>query len=248
MKIGDLEWARSTGGQLDTLDFYRQVFRVYRVTIAELSYRFRFRKRKRFSSTFEDVRIPDSPLCKDLIELVESASSEALFNHCMRTFFWGSVIGKSEELSYDEEKFFACALLHDLGLTQEYSFRLPEAKCFAVEGALFAHSILDDRGCNYSDEVAEAISLHLNPEVSVKDGPEAYLLRAGSGLDVAGARYDQLSRDDRKAVLESYPRHGLKCCLIESFLCQRDARSRDRLHALCTGGFQLAVKFAPFRD
>lgn len=248
MKIGSYEWARRTGGRLSWWQQLSQVGQVIAVTVKELPDRFGLRRRERLQQGWESVKIPDSRVARLAEEQVRECSGPGLYHHTLRTYAWGALIGNAEKVNYDPELFYVACLLHDLGLTQAYSFQLPQTHCFAVEGAFHAEALLRELEFPQARKVAEAISFHLNARVTVADGAEAYLLRTGSALDTAGARYAQIHRQDRKQVLQRYPRHHLKRELLDCLDYQSRHRRGDRLQALRRAGFTLAVKAAPFKE
>jgi HD superfamily phosphodiesterase len=78
------------------------------------------------------VRIPDSPLAKAAVDLLEVTSPQFICNHCVRTYVFENLavrrIGRS---IIDEEIAFCGALLHDLGLVPAHA---GESR-FEVDGA-----------------------------------------------------------------------------------------------------------------
>ena len=62
------------------------------------------------------VRIPDTPLAKAAVDLLELTSPQFICNHCVRTYVFGALAVRSIGRSVaDEEIAFCGALLHDLG-------------------------------------------------------------------------------------------------------------------------------------
>jgi len=86
--------------------------------------------------------------------------------------------------------------------------------------------------------VAEAITLHMNIKVEALEGPEAHLLTAGAQLDVAGARYWELSTAAREAVLSRHPRISTKQALARLFReeARNNPKTRAALYDRLTGG------------
>jgi hypothetical protein len=66
------------------------------------------------------VRIPDSKIAVGAMEMAEASSHPSLYKHVLRTFVFGSIVGKAECTRYDEELFFLGSVLHDLGLTDRF--------------------------------------------------------------------------------------------------------------------------------
>ena len=164
------------------------------------------------------IRLPDSALAKSAAELAWIASPEYLYNHCMRTFVFASLIYAKAGTQCDEELVFVASILHDLGLVPE--FMTPDAR-FEVDGAdaaeqfLMKHDVPRER----RDAVWEAIALHAGgAAVAQRRGPEVAAVGLGAALDVQGVRVDELSRDELRQVLEEYPRLGMKKNFIQAFV------------------------------
>lgn len=207
--IGSLSWARETGGRLSWRDKIGMMTRIVRLQIATTLAQWRHPQPAPFD--LAAVRVPDSPLAKEAVALCEEVSPPSIALHCMRAYYWGSILGQQAKLTYDEELFFVIAQLHDLGLTPPYQGKYTDAHCFAVEGGraaqtfCMAHGWEEDR----ASRVHEAIARHLNIDVPLSDGAEAHLIRAGSGLDVIGVRRWEIHRGTRQAVLTRFPRDGM---------------------------------------
>ena len=68
------------------------------------------------------VRIPDTPLAKAAVDLLEATSPQFICNHCVRTYVFGNLAVRSIGRSIiDEEIAFCGALLHDLGLVPAHA-------------------------------------------------------------------------------------------------------------------------------
>jgi hypothetical protein len=68
------------------------------------------------------IRIPDSPLAKAAVDLLEATSPQFICNHCVRTYVFGNFAVRSMGRSIlDEEITFCAALLHDLGLVPAHA-------------------------------------------------------------------------------------------------------------------------------
>src|SRR5271163_5181102 len=63
------------------------------------------------------IKVVDSPLVHDAIELARSSSSPFLFNHVVRSWLFGVLIAEGAASEPDPEIVAVSALLHDLGLT-----------------------------------------------------------------------------------------------------------------------------------
>jgi hypothetical protein len=134
-------------------------------------------------SSVAGVRIVDSKIAKDAVELSRSGSPPYLFNHAMRTFLYGSLVGRGLGASFDEEMLFLACVLHDLGLTESYAGDLP----FEIQGAQAAKQFLDQRGYSKSSAeiVWDGIAMHASAIGQFKR-PEIALVGEGAGADVIG--------------------------------------------------------------
>jgi hypothetical protein len=151
------------------------------------------------------VRIPDSALAREVIQLIRDAEGDLLFHHSTRVYFWGALNGRRQGLKFDPELLYTAAMFHDLGLTQTYR----ESRLrFEVDGANAARDFLRSHGISEDDveKVWIAVALHTTPGIPEHMHPEIALVQAGAGMDVAGRGYDQFTREQREAVISAYPR------------------------------------------
>ena len=65
----------------------------------------------------EGIRIPDSRLAREIMQLVRDTESALLFNHSSRVYYWAALAGKRRALKFDRELLYAGAMFHDMGLT-----------------------------------------------------------------------------------------------------------------------------------
>src|SRR5258708_17265335 len=66
------------------------------------------------------VTVPDTKLAREATELIRDCTSDLVYNHSRRAFFWGSRQGRNRDLSYDPELLDVGAMFHDLGLNAEF--------------------------------------------------------------------------------------------------------------------------------
>jgi hypothetical protein len=169
------------------------------------------------------VRIPDSVLAKTAAQLAWSVSPEYLFNHCVRTFLFASLIYAKAGTRCDEELVFIASVLHDLGLVPE--FMSPDEK-FDIDGANAAEKFLQEHNVprERSDKVWEAIALHAGGgAVARRRGAEVAAVGLGAVIDVQGVGIADFSAAELREILEAYPRLGLKKQFVQSIveLCRR---------------------------
>ena len=169
------------------------------------------------------ITIPDSDLCQKATRLVEQVSSKCLCNHCMRTYFFGALLGQREGLKYDRELFYVAAVLHDLGLTD--TFRGEQR--FEVEGADAAKQFVLEHGLSesQSDLVWDAIALHSSIGIASRKQPEIALVHLGAGVDVLGLALEELETATVEKILENYPRANFKQEFLDILLSDIQQKS-----------------------
>jgi hypothetical protein len=162
------------------------------------------------------VTIPDSQLAREATELIRSVESDLLYNHSLRVYAFGALQGERWGLRYDAELLYIGAMFHDIGLVEGH--RSADDR-FEVDGANAAREFLVAHGVT-GDAVRivwDAIALHTTPGIPEYKEPEVALVTAGVELDVLGFGYDDISAEDRDAVLAAYPRVDFKESIIQAF-------------------------------
>ena len=102
------------------------------------------------------LRIPDSAIVRQAEELACAVSSETMFNHVMRCYWFSELFAQAEGKKVDSELMFLSSVLHDLGLTPH----APGPHRFEIEGAsaarrfLVDHRIANDRAQKVWDNIA----------------------------------------------------------------------------------------------
>jgi hypothetical protein len=168
------------------------------------------------STAVSPIAIPDSRLARDATELIRSVESDLLYNHSLRVYSFGALQGDRLGLSYDPELLYVGAMFHDIGLVEGHRSAHDR---FEVDGANAAREFLAGHGVS-SDSlriVWDAIALHTTPGIPQHKEPEVALVTAGVELDVLGLGYDDISAEDREAVLAAYPRVDFKESIIQAF-------------------------------
>jgi hypothetical protein len=162
------------------------------------------------------IPIPDSTLVREATDFVRDISSQLLFDHSRRVYLWASLQGDKLGLDYDPELLYVGAMFHDVGLVEGHR---SEHERFEIDGANAARDFLERHGL--AEErimtVWEAIALHTTPEIPRYKQPEVRLVTLGVEYDVLGLHFDDISPDDREAVVAAHPRTGFKKGIIEAF-------------------------------
>jgi hypothetical protein len=154
------------------------------------------------------VSAPDSQLSRKAAALVARVHSTTLLNHVQRTWWFAEFLGRKRGLRYDREAVYLSSLLHDLGLTDEFT----AAQRFEVDGADAASRFLEANG--YAESKAQlvwdAIALHSSTGIADRKEPEVALVCMGAHIDVMGLWIEELTPDLVDDVLQLYPRLGFK--------------------------------------
>jgi hypothetical protein len=137
------------------------------------------------------ARRPDSRLARQAEDLIRSVQPLFLTNHAFRSHFFAVALAKRDHIGFDTELLYVAALLHDIGLVEEFD----TGACFEEDGAAAATRLASLEGWppERSQVLAEAIRLHVATTIELGDGPEAFLLWHSTGLDVGGDRHDDVS-------------------------------------------------------
>ncbi len=179
---------------------------------------------------------PSTPAAAAAISVASRFYSPALFNHCARSYLWGTSYAAAHGITFDDELYFVSAMLHDVALTDPFdSHRMPFEEAGGDLAWVFgvAAGWPPDRAAR----AEEIIVLHMRDDVSAAADPESHMLQVATAWDVAGRRAEEFASGDRAEVLGQYPRLGFG----EEFLaCFEDQAKRKpdgtAAAALASGG------------
>jgi hypothetical protein len=157
---------------------------------------------------FAGIKVTDTTLVRDAIDLSRSLLELYLFNHVMRSWLFGILLSEGAEIAPDPELLAVSAVLHDLGLTDRYTAE----NRFKVDGANAARAFLKDRGIptQQMQVVWDAIALHTTPTIALHKEPEVVMTHSGIAVDVLGAGLDRIPQDKQRAILTEFPRLAFK--------------------------------------
>lgn len=199
----------------------------------------------------DELLPPDSEAARKAALLCTEVSSPFLVTHCQRMYVWARLLGERQTLRYDSELLYVACMLHDLGLTPAYAGCGEHAECFTIDsvqgaGAVARHA---EWPPERQDALAEAILLHLNVDVPLRQGVEAHLLHEAAALDVLGLRAWEIAPETRGACVERFPRLNFKKEIAALF--DREYRERPHgrarfLRRYC--GFMPLLRWAPFSE
>jgi hypothetical protein len=159
-----------------------------------------------------ELAFPDTPIAVASRDFAREVSSDAVYNHCERTYGFGVALGERERWDFDQEVFYVASLLHDLGLVE----RFDGPDDFEVNGANAAHAFVTQQGWDdaKADLVREAIALHMRVGTEDHDRKEVPLVRLGAAVDVLGWGLEDVPKDLTERLLADFPRANLKAELI----------------------------------
>ncbi|MBO0915708.1 HD domain-containing protein [Streptomyces laculatispora] len=162
------------------------------------------------------VRVPDTALTREATQLVRDATSELVFHHSRRVYWFGALQGRNRDLGYDPELLYIGAMFHDLGLGERFR---TSGRRFEVDSADEARRFL--QGHNVPEDsvrrVWTAIALHTTPGIPQFMEPEVALVTAGVEYDVLGIGYRDISEEDRSRIVALHPRPDFKQRILGAF-------------------------------
>lgn len=162
------------------------------------------------------IAVPDTKLAAETTELVRDTTTELIYHHSRRVYWFGSLQGRNRGLSFDPELLYVGAMFHDLGLNEEFR---TDGRRFEVDSADEARRFLQRHGVPEDSirRVWTAIALHTTPGIPQFMEPEVALVTAGVEYDVLGIGYDAVSDSDRAEITALHPRPDFKRRILEAF-------------------------------
>lgn len=252
--VGTIEWTKRTGGRLEPAERRRLVADLARVQVGNVlgrgSAMLHLNSGRRANVSPDRLVPPDSPLTRAAEDAAARTLTPSLLNHSYRTYRFGRALGDLEGLEVDEELLFAAALLHDTGLVLADGSAEGSAD-FTLTSARVARDVAEGVGLSSraSETMQTAITMHHSPRVSLDVGPEAYLLSAGAGVDVAGLRSWELPRTVLEDAVRLHPREGFKVYFTKAWAVEAARVPQGRAQLLRRyGAFSAAIALAPFEE
>jgi hypothetical protein len=180
--------------------------------------------------TVAGVDIPDGVMAQAATDLMRRTVSDLMLHHALRAFLFAALTGYREDLTFDVELLYVCALFHNFGLSAKYH---DSPQRYEVDGANAARDFLSQYAVSEDGmkEVWAAIALHTTPGIPDHMSSLVAMTCAGVQMDVWGARYDDFTVQQRDEIVQAYPREsGFKKKLIEAY-----ARGMERRPATTFG-------------
>ncbi|MGW0811992.1 HD domain-containing protein [Streptomyces viridiviolaceus] len=168
------------------------------------------------TSRAAEPQAPDTALAREATQLVRDTTSDLIYHHSRRVYFFGSLQGRNRDLGYDPELLYIGAMFHDLGLNEEFR---TSGRRFEVDSAEEAKRFLQSHDVPPDSirRVWTAIALHTTPGIPEFMEPEVALVTAGVEYDVLGIGYDDVSEADRAAITALHPRPDFKRRILAAF-------------------------------
>jgi hypothetical protein len=166
--------------------------------------------------TAAGVTVPDTKLARDATDLVRDSTTDLVYHHSRRVFWFGSLQGRNRGLSFDPELLYLGAMFHDLGLNDQFR---SSGRRFEVDGADEARRFLQGHGVPEDSirRVWTAIALHTTPGIPEFMEPEVALVTAGVEYDVLGIGYHDISDANRAEITALHPRPDFKRSILQAF-------------------------------
>jgi hypothetical protein len=162
------------------------------------------------------ITAPDTTLAQEATELVRDCTTDLVYHHSRRVFWFGSLQGRNRGLSFDPELLYIGAMFHDLGLNEEFR---GSGRRFEVDSADEGRRFLQGHGVPEDSirRVWTAIALHTTPGIPQWMEPEVALVTAGVEYDVLGIGYHDISAADRAEITSLHPRPDFKRDILRAF-------------------------------
>ena len=153
------------------------------------------------------ITVIDTPLITRAMDYARIHSEPYLFNHAVRSWLFAVRLGQLQGVPHDAEVVAVGSLLHDLGLTSNFT----GPKRFEIEGADAARAFareqgLDDRRVQL---IWDSVALNSTPSIGLHKEAEVSLCTAGIGLEF-GFQYDRIPPTEMKSILAAFPRLEMK--------------------------------------
>ena len=128
--IVDFNWNKKTGGKLD--DFGKIYFATQTIIIKKNNKK---SSPKLFLSIKNVFKIPVSQIIKHTIEFLKDTYQQFLIIYCFKTYIFGNIYIKKENIFFDKELLCIVALLHYFRFKPNQS-KHSNCNCFAIKSAI----------------------------------------------------------------------------------------------------------------
>lgn len=221
-RVGTYRWCEEYGATLTWKEKLGMVAQLVRLQVREALERGPWSKasmgRLHARCDLKALTIPDTAMAKEATAYAQQICKPTVYQHCLRTYFFGGLLAQSQGLAVDLELLFVGSILHDLGISPGFIEGATRC-CFATLGAREAAAFVSARGWDgeRTRRVYEAVSLHFNAHIDHRlEGAEARFVGEGAQLDVLGSRAQRVPRALLLTVGKQHPRAGFREEIIHS--------------------------------
>jgi len=191
---------------------------------------------------------PDTQAARAARELATAYHSPALLNHVVRSWLWAEAFAQLEgRTGIDHELLYVSALLHDIGIVPEF-----DNVTLAYEDAGGHVAVALTAGAGWEaarrTRAHEVIVRHNWPSVDPAFDEEGYLLETATGLDISGARADDVPLELRREVVAAYPRLDLAAEFGARVADQAQRKPDTQAHRLVLGGVRAKLAANPLES
>jgi hypothetical protein len=153
------------------------------------------------------VTVIDTPLVARALDYARMHSEPYLFNHAARSWLFAVRLGQLQSTPHDAEVVAVACLLHDLGLTNDFT----GPRRFEIEGAEAARVFAREQGLDdhRAQLIWERVALNSTPSIGLHKEAEVALCTAGIGVEF-GFQYDRIPRSEMQSILAAFPRLEMK--------------------------------------
>lgn len=165
-------------------------------------------------ATIAGVVIPDSYIACQAVQEARDVEHIHVYRHSVRSYLFAELISRARKIKHDAETVFVSCVLHDIGLSKQYS---TPTNRFEVDSANAARKLLAANG-GKADRMRiawDAIALHAMYDIARFKDPEVKLVSAGVITDVGAAFVSILDKSAVQEVLDALPHAGFNGAFLE---------------------------------
>ena len=172
----------------------------------------------------EDFPAPSTAAADAARELAGDHHSAALLHHVHRSWLWAEAFAALEHRTgVDRELLYVAALLHDIGLVEDFD---NVGSSYEAAGAEIA--VVLTAGARWSpfrrSHVRDVIIGHNRASSDPETDLEGYLLESATAFDITGRRTADLPSEFVAEVLHAHPRGDLRNEFASLVLDQADRK------------------------
>jgi len=253
MKVGTLNWARRTGGQINFQDKLMLALTGMKASLRDIPpllwWKMGLPVKKTAFIDISSFKFPDTKAASSAEALLNELTPPFMINHSIRTYLWSRLLAEYSSLQYDDELLYIGSLLHDIGFYGPYLKSTPDTECFTIRSANAAVDVVQKNKwtTKRQDLLAETMILNANPDVGIEQGVVAHIMQKGVSIDIMGTGVWKVNHDTKNAVVEKYPRLNQNKALWPTWKTEADTHPCCRAHFYNRYfQFEQFLKLAPF--